>query len=130
MAKEKATEDEKEVETEDVLAEEDEPIYYKPKTLSLVSAIIPWVSWIVLAVYILIIVAQIQYLLGIAATNGTTLNAMFVDPQQGAQVRNFIYSNMIQPLLTAVTYFLLLQAAALGLNALLEIDFNIREPKN
>ena len=129
MAKEKATEDEKEVEN-DVLADDSEPIYYKPKTLSLVSAIIPWVSWIVLVAFILVIIAQIQYLFGIASANGTTLNAMFVDPQQGAQVRNFIYTNMVQPLLTAVTYFLLLQAAALGLNALLEIDFNIREPKN
>ena len=121
---------EKEVEVDDAVAEENEPIYYKPKTLSLVSAIIPWVSWIVLVGVILIIIAQVQYLFGIAAQNGTTLNAMFVDPQQGEQVRNFVYTNMALPLLTGITYFLLLQAAALGLNALLEIDFNIREPKN
>ena len=126
MAKEDTQADEIEA---GAAVEDNEPIYYKPKTLSLVSAIIPWASWIVLAVFILIIVAQFQYLLSIAAQNATTLNAMFIDPQQGEQVRNFMYTNMVLPLCSGVTYFLLLQAAALGLNALLEIDFNIREPK-
>ena len=126
MAKEYVQEDEIEA---GATQEDNEPIYYKPKTLSLISAIIPWVSWVVLAVYILIIIAQFQYLLSIAAQNATTLNAMFIDPQQGEQVRNFMYTNMVLPLMSGVTYFLLLQAAALGLNALLEIDFNIREPK-
>lgn len=111
-------------------ADENEPIYYKPGTLSLVSAILPWVSWVVLAVYVFVVIAQVSYLMGIATQNGTTLNAMFVDPQQGEQVRNFVYTNMLLPLFSGITYFLLLQAAALGLNALLEIDFNLREAKS
>ncbi len=111
-------------------ADENEPIYYKPGTLSLVSAILPWVSWVVLAVYVFVVIAQVSYLMGIATQNGTSLNAMFVDPQQGEQVRNFVYTNMLLPLFSGITYFLLLQAAALGLNALLEIDFNVREARS
>jgi dolichol kinase len=107
--------------------EENEPMYYKPKSLSMIATISMWVSWVVLVVFILVIAAKIMYIMGIATQNGTTLIAMLSDPQQGEQVRIFIYDNVVLPLFTGLTYFVLLQAANLGLNALLEIDFNVRE---
>ena len=109
--------------------EENEPIYYKPKMLSLIATIAMWVSWVVLVVFILVIVAQVMYIAGIAAQNSTTLMAMMTDAAQGEQARMYLYSNVVTPLFTGLTFFLLLQAAAIGLNALLEIDFNIREQK-
>ena len=73
-------EKEVDVEVDDGMADDSEPIYFKPKTVSLVSAILPWISWVVLVVFVLVIIAQIQYLLGIATQNGTTLSAMLTDP--------------------------------------------------
>ncbi len=124
MAKEK--EENEEVESVDV-ADDNEPLYYKPKTLSLISTIATWVSWIMLLVFILVIVAQVQYIVGIAEQNSTTL-VDFIKNDPSA--RSFVYTNLVLPLFTALGLFVLLQAASIGLNALLEIDFNIREPKN
>ncbi len=122
--------EEEEIESEVSAAEESEPIYYKPKTLSMVSVISAWLSWIVLILVILVIAAQVQYILGIATQNATTLVALLSDAQQGEQARLFVYTNMVLPLLTGVSFFFLLQAASIGLNALLEIEFNQREPKS
>jgi len=123
MAKE---EEKEEVESVD-MADENEPIYYKPKSLSLISTIGAWVSWILLLVFILVIIAQVLYIAGIAEQNSTTL-VDFIKNDPSA--RSFVYTNLVLPLFTALGLFVLLQAAAIGLNALLEIDFNIREPKN
>ena len=109
--------------------DENEPIYYKPKMLSLIATVSMWVSWIVLVVFILVIVAQVMYIAGVASQNSTTLMAMLTDAQQGEQARMYVYSNVVIPLFTGLSFFLLLQAAAIGLNALLEIDFNVREQK-
>jgi hypothetical protein len=127
--KKKMAEDEKE-EVEVEIIEENGPIYYNPKTLSLVSIVAAWVSWIILVGTILVIIAQVQYVIGIAAQNSTTLIGMLSDAQQGEQARIFVYTNMVLPLFTGLGLFLLLQAASIGLNALLEIEFNMREPKN
>ena len=107
--------------------EENEPIYYKPKALSMVATIAAWVSWVVLVVFIFVVISQLQYIIGIGAQNQKTLIEMLGDPQQGEQVRLFIYTNMLLPFFTGLTFFLLLQAANIGLNSLLEIDFNVRE---
>lgn len=107
--------------------EENEPIYYKPKALSMIATTSMWVAWVVLVVFILVVVAKIMYIMGIATQNSTTLMAMLTDAQQGEQVRVFIYDNVVLPLFTGLTFFVLLQAASVGLNALLEIDFNVRE---
>ncbi len=107
--------------------EENEPIYYQPKSLSMIASIATWVSWVVLVVFILVVAAQVQYLMGIATQNSTNLMAMLTDAQQGEQARIFVYTNMILPLFTGLTFFVLLQAATIGLNGLLEIDFNMRE---
>ena len=113
---------------EDVTTEDEtEPIYYKPKALSLIATIAAWVSWVVLIVFIFVVVSQLQYIMGIGTQNQKTLIDMLQDPAQGEQVRLFIYTNMLIPFFTGLTFFLLLQAANIGLNSLLEIDFNLRE---
>jgi hypothetical protein len=107
--------------------DENEPIYYKPKALSMIATISAWVSWVVLVVFIFVIISQLMYIIGIGTTNQKTLIEMLQDPQQGEQVRLFIYTNILLPFFTGLTFFLLLQAANIGLNSLLEIDFNVRE---
>jgi hypothetical protein len=121
-------EDEKEEEVE--IIEESGPIYYNPKTLSTISMIAAWASWIVLIGTILVIIAQVQYILGIATQNSTTLAGMLFDAQQGEQARIFVYTNMVLPLFTCISFFVLLQAASIGLNTLLEIEFNMHEAQN
>jgi hypothetical protein len=114
---------------ENVAPEEDvnEPIYYRPRVLSFIAALSMWVSWVVFLVFILVVIANIQYLYGIATANGTTLFNMLTDAQQGEQVRNFAYTNMVLPLFTGLTFFVVLQGTNVGLNALLEIDYNVRD---
>jgi hypothetical protein len=127
-----AQDETQENETEDVQAvveDDNEPIYYKPKVLSLISAVSFWLSWVVIVLVIVVIVAQAQYVSGVATQNATSLMGLLSDAQQGEQARLFVYSNMLLPLLTGISFFMLLQAASVGLNALLEIDFNLREPK-
>lgn len=122
------TEERIEDEVEEIeLDEGNEPIYYKPKALSMIASIAAWVSWVVLVVFILVIVAQIQYIMAIAAQNNSTLASMLTDPAQGEQARLFVYTNVVIPLFTGLSFFVLLQAANIGLNGLLEIDFNVRE---
>jgi hypothetical protein len=113
---------------EDIAPEEENgPIYYQPKSLNMIASIARWFSWVVLVVFILVVVAQAQYLMGIATQNSTTLFTMLSDAQQGEQARIFVYTNMVLPLFTGLAFFVLLQAATIGLNGLLEIDFNVRE---
>jgi|GEM_PF-914235 len=121
------TEEQIEREIEAVEDEANEPIYYKPKTLSLIASIAAWFSWVVLVVFILVIAAKVAFLMSAASQGGTTIMQMITDANQGSQVRIFIYDNIIIPLFTGASFFVLLQAASVGLNALLEIDFNVRD---
>ncbi len=118
-----------EEQVEDVTPEEEEnePLYYQPKSLSIIATVSMWSSWVVLVVFILVVIAQVMYIAGIAAQNATTVIGMLTDAAQGEQARIFVYTNMVIPLFTGLSFFVLLQAAAIGLNALLEIDFNVRE---
>jgi hypothetical protein len=101
--------------------EGNEPVYYKPKTLSLVAIIATVTSWLVLVGFILVVVAQFLVLQELAA--GTTMTELLANPS----AKNFIYSNLVVPFLTGLGIFVLLQAAGIALNVLLEIDFNMRE---
>ena len=112
---------EENIETNVPEEEGDEPIYYKPKTLSLVATIATVTSWLVLVGFVLVIVAQGLVLKDLA--EGTTIAELLANPS----AKNFIYSNLVIPLLTGLGMFVTLQAAGIGLNVLLEIDFNMRE---
>lgn len=107
--------------------EGNEPIYYKPKSLSLIATIALWASWVVLIVFLLISYAQIAYIIDVGTQNQQSLMQMLTDPGQGAQVRGYVYTNVLIPLFSGLAFFILLQAASIGLNSLLEIDFNLRE---
>ena len=104
--------------------DENEPIYYKPKSLNLVATVAAILSWVVLAGFILVIVGQIINLQGLSQ------GATFSDLIKEAGARTWIYSNLVIPLLTGLGMFITLQGVSIGLNVLLEIDFNIREPKS
>jgi hypothetical protein len=107
----------------EVVEEGNEPVYYKPKTLSLVAIIATVTSWLVLVGFILVDVYQVWYLQTIATGQGMTLLELIDDPQ----AKGYIVTNMIIPFLTGLGMFVLLQVAGIGLNVLLEIDFNLRE---
>lgn len=106
--------------------EENEPIYYKPKALSMIATVAMWASWIVLVVFLVIGIGQIAYIADIGKQNPEVFST-FGDLQKGEQLRAFIFDNILTPLFTGITFFILLQAASIGLNSLLEIDFNVRE---
>ena len=103
---------------------DDEPIYYKPRSLTLVSTIAGILSWVVLVGFIAVIVAQ--YFILQQLTQGAPIATVIVNPQ----VQNWIYTNMVFPLFDALSLFFILQGVSIGLNVLLEIDFNFRESKS
>jgi hypothetical protein len=130
MAEVMAEANEEEVEEIEIMEDGNEPIYYSPKALNLVSGIASWGSWVILAGFVLAAAGQLQYLNGIASQSSMTLIAFLMDKDQGAQVRSFVFTNALLPLLTGIGLLILLQAASIGLNALLEIDYNMRESKD
>ncbi len=107
-----------------VEVEDDEPIYYKPRSLTLVSTISGILSWVVLVVFIAVVIAQYFVLQQLA--QGAPMTTLIANPQ----VQNWIYTNMVFPLLNGLSLFFILQGVSIGLNVLLEIDFNAREAKN
>lgn len=104
-----------------VEVEEDEPVYYKPKVLNLVATLSSIFSWVVLIGFIALIVGQYFVLKELG--QGTAWATLIAN----AQVKNWIYTNMALPLLTGIAFFFVLQGVSIGLNVLLEIDFNARE---
>jgi hypothetical protein len=107
-----------------VEVEEIDPVYYKPKTLNLVATISGIFSWVVLLGFIALIVGQ--YLVLQELAQGQALTELLAN----AQVKNWIYTNMVLPLLSGVAFFFVLQGVSIGLNVLLEIDFNMRESRS
>lgn len=114
---------ETEVQIEEVEIE-DEPIYYKPKALNIIATLSGIFSWVILLGFIALSVGQYFVLqeLGQGADWATLL--------ANAQVKNWIYTNILTPILSGVGLFFVLQGISIALNVLLEIDFNIREQKN
>ena len=106
--------------------EENEPIYYKPKSLNLVATVAGIVSWIALVGFVANVVLQVIGLQAQLAQQGLALDALLKE----ASFYAYLFTNMLIPLLTGLSLFLILQGVSIGLNALLEIDFNAREPKN
>ncbi len=99
--------------------EEKEPIFFAPKRVSMISDTANILSWIVLVGFIGSVIAEIIGLRAQLANQGITLAQLLKEPT----LYTYIFSNMIIPLLTGLGIFALLQAAALGLNMLLEWDY-------
>ncbi len=107
-------------------AEDKEPIYFAPKRVSLISDGANIISWIVLAGFIGAIVVQAISLQAQIKTEGLALSTLMHEPSFLA----YLFVNLIIPLLTGLGIFAILQAAAVGLNVLLEMDYNSREAKD
>jgi hypothetical protein len=108
-----------------VAAEDKEPIYYAPKRATMVSDVANILSWVILIAFIVDLIVQIISLQSQLTTQNLTLATLLKEPSFYA----YLFVNIIVPLLTGLGFFAGLQAAATGLNVLLEMDFNAREAK-
>jgi hypothetical protein len=106
--------------------EEKEPIYFHPKRVSLVSDFASILSWVVLVGFIGDFILKIISLQDQIKTNDLVLSTLMKDPS----FFGYLFINLIVPILTGLGLFAILQAAAAGLNVLLENDYNAREAKS
>ena len=108
------------------ITEESEPVFYTPQRVTLVSDIASILSWVVLAFFIGDFIVQIISLQSTLKTQQLTIATLMREPSFYA----YLFVNIIVPFLTGLGFFVVLQAAAHGLNVLLEMDFNAREAKS
>ena len=108
-----------------VQTDDKEPVYYAPKRVSLVSDLASVLSWVVLVFFIGDFIVQILSLQVTMTSQQLTIAALLHEPSFYA----YVFTNLIVPFLTGLGFFVVLQAAAHGLNVLLEMDFNAREAK-
>jgi hypothetical protein len=115
------------IETNEMAATKDdnEPVYYAPKRVSLVSDVASILSWVVLVFFIVDFIVQIITLQSTMVAQQLTAAALVREPS----FYQYLFIDIIIPLLTGLGFFVVLQAAAQGLNVLLEMDFNAREAK-
>ena len=106
--------------------EEKEPIYFVPKRVSLVSDFASILSWVVLVGFIAYVILGIISLRAQIVTNSYVLKDLLKEPSFFV----YLFTNLLIPLLTGLTFFGVLQAAAVGLNMLLEKDYNAHEAKS
>jgi hypothetical protein len=104
---------------------EDEPVYYSPNRLSLISTIASWFSWFVLVGFIADTVIQGMGIQSQMSSQGLVLSTLIREPS----FLSYVFANLLTPFFTGVALFLILQAASIGLNVVLEMDFNMRESK-
>jgi hypothetical protein len=107
-------------------AEDKEPIYFTPKRVSLVSDVASILSWVVLVGFISDIVVQVISLQAQLKTQGIALSTLLHE----SSFFVYLFVNLVIPLLTGLGIFVILQAASVGLNVLLEMDYNSREAKD
>jgi hypothetical protein len=107
-------------------AEDKEPIYFTPKRVSLVSDVASILSWVVLVGFISDIVVQVISLQAQLKTQGLALSTLLHE----SSFFVYLFVNLVIPLLTGLGIFVILQAASVGLNVLLEMDYNSREAKD
>lgn len=105
--------------------EDKEPIYFAPKRVTLISDTSSILSWVVLVGFIADFIIQLVSLSGQMKSQSLVLSALLREPS----FYSYVFINMLIPLLTGLGLFAILQAAAVGLNMLLEMDYNAREAK-
>ena len=108
-----------------VPTDDKEPIYYAPKRVSLVSDVASILSWVFLVFVIGDLIVQI---ISLQATLKAQ-NLGFATLMHEQSFYAYVFVNIIVPVLTGLGFFVVLQAAAHGLNVLLEMDFNARDAK-
>jgi hypothetical protein len=107
-------------------AEDKEPIYFAPKRVNLVADVASVLSWVVLVGFIGDIVVQVISLQEQLKTQGLALSTLLHE----SSFFSYLFVNLVIPLLTGLGIFVILQAASVGLNVLLEMDYNSREAKD
>ncbi len=105
--------------------EEKEPIFFEPKRTSMISDTANILSWIVLVGFIGSVVAEIIGLRAQLLSQGITLAQLVKEPT----LYTYLFTNMINPLLTGLGLFALLQGVSVGLSMLMEWDYNMREAR-
>ena len=105
--------------------EEKEPIYFAPKRVSMISDVSSILSWVVLVGFIADFVIQLVSLSGQMKSQSLAFSTLLREPS----FYSYVFINMLVPLLTGLGLFALLQAAAVGLNMLLEMDYNAHDAK-
>jgi hypothetical protein len=106
--------------------EEKEPIYFTPKRVSMISDVASVLSWVVLVGFIGDVILQVISLRAQIITNNLVLSTLIKEPSFFV----YLFTNLLIPLLTGLVFFVVLQASAIGLNVLLEMDYNAREAKS
>jgi hypothetical protein len=102
-----------------------EPVYFVPKRVSLVSDVAGVISWVVLGGFLTYMVVQVINLQSQMKSGNLVFSTLVKQPS----FISYLFTNLAIPLITGVALFAILQAAAAGLNVLLEMDFNSREAK-
>ena len=108
-----------------VPSEDKEPIYFAPKRVSLVSVTASILSWVILVGFIGYFIVEVISLQKQLVVQGLTFASLLKESSFYA----YIFTNMIIPLLTGVGLFVILQAASVGLEMLLESDYNMHDTK-
>jgi hypothetical protein len=103
--------------------EENEHIYFAPKRVTMVSDIASILSWVVLVGFIADFVIQMVSLQAQMKSQSLVLATLIKEPS----FFSYVFINMVIPLLTGLGLFGLLQAAAVGLNMLLEMDYSAHD---
>jgi hypothetical protein len=99
---------------------DEEPIYFNTKRVGLVSDAAGLLSWIILIGFIADIIVQVIYLRAQMESGSLTLASLIRQPS----FLSYMFTYLIIPLLTSLGFFIVLQAAAAGLNMLLDMNFN------
>jgi hypothetical protein len=107
----------------EVDVDENEPVFYNAKALNLVASSARVLSWVVLAVFFLIVGGNVYNLMELSQ------GATFMELAKVASPRLWMVTNLVTPLFTGATFFIVLQGVCNMIDALLEIDFNTRETK-
>jgi hypothetical protein len=113
---------EEKIEMSDLVVDK-EPVYYAPKRVTLVSDIAGILSWVILVGFLAYFVVEIVYLQAQMKAGSLEFLTVIKEPS----FISYLFSNLAIPLLTGLGLFGILQAAATGLNVLLEMDFNARD---
>lgn len=107
----------------DVDIDENEPVFFNMKTLNTIASSARILSWVIFAGFVLMMSGNIYNLRELSQ------NAAFSEMIGNASIRVWIFTNILTPLFTGATFFVVLQGVCNIIDALLEVDFNTRETK-
>ena len=106
--------------------EEEEPIYFAPKRVSVVSDIANVLSWIVLVGFVGDVVAQIMSLQSQITTNAYVISDLLKE----VSFYSYFFSSILEPLLIGLALFGILQGVSVGLDMLLELIYKAHDAES